>query len=237
MYIELFINILDILVTSVFIYFIYSFFKGTYTGTVIKGMLLGVVLYIILRISHLQTITWIFERFFSELPIIFAILFQQEIKRFLSNLGRQYNKTKTTQEFIAHLSKTLEALSETQTGALIILEGNMKLNEFAVNGVILNAEYSKELIETIFHKGTLLHDGAVIIRKERIIAAHVFLPAVFSDQANGTRHAAGVAVSQDHDCIAFIVSEETGSVSYAQSGILHCIDDTNIEEVLCGLLA
>ncbi|MGL4561131.1 MAG: diadenylate cyclase, partial [Brevinema sp.] len=140
--------------------------------------------------------------------------------------------------FVSLLSQSLLILSNQKTGALIVIEGTIKLNEFIKNGIVLDAKYSQELIETIFNKNTVLHDGAVIIRKEKIMAAHVFLPAIFSsEQINGTRHAAGLAISQERDCIALMVSEETGTISYAQDGIITSIPNNYIEEVLREILA
>ncbi|MGL4388726.1 MAG: diadenylate cyclase CdaA [Brevinema sp.] len=239
MYIEIIANTLDILISSIIIYLIYYFSKGTYTGTIVKGMLLAISLYLGAKIFNLKTISWIFESFFGDLTLILVILFHQEIRRFLSNIGRNFYTEKAHKEFILMLVQNLLTLSKQEVGALIVIERSIKLDEFIKTGVILNAQYSAELIETIFNKNSSLHDGAVIIRKERIMAAHVFFPSIVTsnNQINGTRHAAALSISNERDCIAFIVSEETGSISYALKGVLTSIPNPYVEEVLREILA
>ncbi|MGL4394118.1 MAG: diadenylate cyclase [Brevinema sp.] len=238
MYIQLITNALDVLIISMLFYVVYYFSRGTYTGTIVKGLFLAVLLYLGARFSNLRTVVWLFERFFSNITLILVILFHQEIRKSLSNIGRTFYKEKAHKSFITMLAENLFSFSEQKTGALIIIERSMNLNEFVKNGVRLNAEYSVELMDTIFNKNTVLHDGAVIIRKEKILAAHVFLPTISqSDQVNGTRHAAALSISHDRDCLVFIVSEETGSVSYARGGIISPIPNEVIEEVLNEILA
>ncbi|MGL4561825.1 MAG: hypothetical protein ACRCV0_06020, partial [Brevinema sp.] len=111
MHLEWIINIIDILVTSITIYLIYYFFKGTYTGTVVKGMIFGILSYSTVKFFKLETISWLFERFFNDLPLIVVILFHQEIKQFLSNLGRTLNKEKVHTAFVSLLSQSLLILS------------------------------------------------------------------------------------------------------------------------------
>jgi len=227
----------DIILTSIILYILYYFFRGTYSATIVKGLFISMCIYFLAETLKLTTLSWIFKRFLTDLPIIMAILFQQEFRRFLSNIGRTHNQTPLSRSFTKELSITLANLSTNTTGALIIIEGNMKLEEFISNGVELDAKFSESLVHTIFHQGTHLHDGAIIIRNERIIAAQVFLPTVFSKNSTGTRHEAGITVTQERDCISLIVSEETSSISYAKNGVLTIIPYDSIEEVLIEILA
>ncbi len=224
--------IIDILCTSMLIYTIYYFFRGTHTATIGKGLIICIILYSISVITNLNTITWLFLRFFNELPIIIAIIFHQEIRHFFSNLGRNHQQTHNSQLFSHQLSIALQELSDQNTGALIIIERNMLLNDLTNNAVMLDARFSIELIHSIFYKGTPLHDGAVIIRNEHILAAKVLLPAVFSASSTGTRHGVGTSISKERDCIVFIVSEETGIISYAKDGLLTSIPNMILEDII-----
>ena len=224
--------IIDVLCTSILIYAAYYFFKGTHTATIVKGLAFAIAVYIISVVAKLNTITWIFLRFFNDLPIIIAIIFHQEIRQFFSNIGRNHQQTHNSQFFSHQLATALIELSNQNIGALILIERNMLLNDLISNAVILDARFSVELIHSIFYKGTPLHDGAVIIRDEHILASKVLLPAVFSSASTGTRHGVAISISKERDCIAFIVSEETGIISYAKDGILTAIPNMILEDII-----
>ncbi len=224
--------IIDVLCTSILIYAAYYFFKGTHTATIVKGLAFAIAVYIISVVAKLNTITWIFLRFFNDLPIIIAIIFHQEIRQFFSNIGRNHQQTHNSQFFSHQLATALIELSNQHTGALILIERNMLLNDLISNAVILDARFSVELIHSIFYKGTPLHDGAVIIRDEHILASKVLLPAVFSSASTGTRHGVAISISKERDCVAFIVSEETGIISYAKDGILTAIPNMILEDII-----
>lgn len=228
--IPIFITILDITLTSILLYLIYYLFRRTHTATIVKGLLIAMIIYILSSVMRLQTLNWIFVRFFNDFPIIVAILFQQEIRHFFSNIGRNYQAQQKSKNFSYHLAQALSDLSKNKTGALIIIEENMKLNDLLLSGIILNSHFSTHLLQTIFYSGTPLHDGAVIIRNEQIIAAHVFIPTASSSNTIGTRHNAGTFITSERDCIAFIVSEETGSISYAKNGTLISIPNHLVKE-------
>ena len=224
--------IIDILCTSMLIYATYYFFKGTHTETIVKGLVFAIAVYLISIFAKLNTITWIFLKFFNELPIIIAIIFHQEIRQFFSNIGRNHQQTHNSQFFSHQLATALIELSNQNIGALILIERNMLLNDLISNAVILDARFSVELIHSIFYKGTPLHDGAVIIRDEHILASKVLLPAVFSSASTGTRHGVAISISKERDCIAFVVSEETGIISYAKDGILTAIPNMILEDII-----
>ena len=224
--------IIDILCTSILMYTAYYFFKGTHTATIVKGLLFAIIVYSISLVAKLNTITWIFLRVFNDLPIILSIIFHQEIRQFFSNIGRNHQQTHNSQLFSHQLATTLVELSNQHTGALILIERNMLLNDLISNAIILDARFTPELIYSIFYKGTPLHDGAVIIRNEHILAAKVLLPAVFSSASTGTRHGVAISISKERDCISFVVSEETGIISYAKDGILTAIPNMILEDII-----
>lgn len=223
---------LDIFFTSVGIYILYYFFRDTRTATIFKGILLIFSLYVLARVLQLNTIIWIFNRFFNEFPVIIAIIFHTEIRHFFSNLGRNRKEIIHTERFSTLLSKSLLQLSQQNFGALIIIENNTKLNDLLQNGIILDARFSVELILSIFYKSSSLHDGAVIIRNEHIYAAKVLLPVTFHTPISGARHGTAISISEERDCIVFVVSEETGTISYAKDGVLTPIPEIVLEDVV-----
>ncbi|MGL4676434.1 MAG: diadenylate cyclase [Brevinema sp.] len=224
--------IFDVLLTSVLIYVLYYFFRGTRTASIVKGILFLITFYIVAQFLKLYTIIWIFTKFFNEFSIIMVVIFHQEIRQFFSNLGKKSYRFNASHSFSSLLSESLLKLSEQNLGALIVVERTMKLNDLLQTGVMVDARFGVELIMTIFYKSTLLHDGAVIIRNEKILAAKVLLPVVFHSSSVGARHGTAVSISEERDCIVFVVSEETGTISYAQGGILTPIPTVVLEEVV-----
>ncbi len=224
--------LLDVFCVSVFVYAVYHHFRGTRTETIAKGVLLIITIYGVARVLKLETIIWFFTRFFDEFPIFIAIIFHQEIRQFFSSIGLNRRNTESSDSFSDQLSQSLKTLSEQQLGALIIIERNIKLNDLLQTGVILDARFTLELILTIFYKSTLLHDGAVIVRNERIFAAKVLLPVEFHSATTGARHGTAISITSERDCIAFVVSEETGAISYAKGGVLTSIPTIVLEEVV-----
>lgn len=223
---------LDIFFTSVCVYILYYFFRDTRTATIFKGILLIITIYVIARILQLNTIVWFFNRFFNEFPIIMVVIFHPEIRQFFSNLGKDRRDIVHTERFSTLLSTSLKKLSEQGLGALIIIERSTKLNDLLQTGVILDARFSVELILSIFYKSTILHDGAIIIRNEHIFAAKVLLPVVFHSPISGARHGTAMSISEERDCIVFVVSEETGTISYAKGGVLTPIPEIVLEDVV-----
>lgn len=223
----------DIFFTSLLFYVFYRFFKGTHSAAVAKGLLASLLVYFIAVRLNLSTLTWIFDRLITNFPILVAIIFHQELRRFFASIGTPKGKMEKREIFIKTLGETLVYMSKNRIGALIVVEDKSRLDEFIENGVILDAWFSQELVLTIFHTGTDLHDGAVIIRGEKIYAAQVFLPTDFSHSTHkGTRHEAGVQITRGHSCVSLIVSEESGDISVARSGELTGVSRRKVDEVL-----
>jgi diadenylate cyclase len=211
--------VIDILAVAFIIYQLLQIVRGTRAFHILVGILTVVVVYEIALRTGLEALRTILASLAPYTAIAFIVLFQSEIRRTLARLGRKrlfggYRRP----ESIAEILLSLSALSRDKTGALIIIERDIGLRTFIESGVSLDAHVSHDLLLSIFLPGTALHDGAVIIQKDRIAAAACFLPLtvnpVFSNQV-GTRHRAGIGITEETDCLSLIVSEETGSISIA----------------------
>jgi diadenylate cyclase len=211
--------VIDILAVAFIIYQLLQIVRGTRAFHILVGILTVVVVYEIALRTGLEALRTILASLAPYTAIAFIVLFQSEIRRTLARLGRKrlfggYRQP----ESIAEILLSLSALSRDKTGALIIIERDIGLRTFIESGVSLDAHVSHDLLLSIFLPGTALHDGAVIIQKDRIAAAACFLPLTvnptFSNQV-GTRHRAGIGITEETDCLSLIVSEETGAISIA----------------------
>ena len=174
---------------------------------------------------NLQVIAWILLRSAVGIAFALVIVFQLELRQALARLGGSFFSFTNVQklEFAEGLTDAVMQLSHKRIGALIALERDMSLKEYSENGVRVDAEYSPELIMTIFYPMTALHDGGVIVSKNRVASAGCVFPLSrneMSDRTLGLRHRASVGLSEETDCVCIVVSEETGSISIAMSGVL-----------------
>lgn len=211
-------------ILTVVIYFTYLYFRGTRGAKVLTGLL---VLLLSLTLGslllELEVIYWLIRSFTAFLAIALVVIFQPELRRALAALGSQHIFSSATQskEAIELLSETAFDLSNRQFGALIALERDTNIHAFAESGVSVDSELSMELIVSIFHPKTPLHDGGVIIRNDRLLAAACIFPISQRhdlDRNLGLRHRAGLGISEESDAIAIVVSEETGAVSICYRG-------------------
>ncbi len=224
---QLFIPPLEILLIASIIYYLLSFFWNTRAMDLMLGILACLFLYALSSFFNFQVIHELMEHFISVAVIGLLILFQPELRLALSKLslkGKKYKEITEFDRFLESMSQSVYRMSEKRIGALILLENQDSLDEYANKAVLLNAQFSPELLETIFMTNTPLHDGAVIIRGTVIISAATILPlADDSSQISksmGTRHRAGLGISQLTDALIVVVSEETGKVSIAREGIM-----------------
>ncbi|MBR3785446.1 MAG: diadenylate cyclase CdaA [Firmicutes bacterium] len=240
-------DILDILIVAFIFYKILEFIKETRAQQLIKGLLVLVVAFFLSDLFNLYALNWLLRGTMTVGAIALVVVFQPELRRALEYVGRskivkapfgQLDKEKAkaiTDEFV----KAVSACSNTKTGALIILERETSLTEIAESGTEINADISAQLLMNIFYEGAPLHDGAVIIRGDRIYAASCVLPLTNNKELNkslGTRHRAGIGVTEHSDAIALIVSEETGIISMAVDGKLtRFLDAKKIEKTLLNL--
>lgn len=218
---------LEILIIAVMIYYFLSFFWNTRAMDLIFGLLAFLTLYAASTWFKLPVIQKLLFYFVNVAVIALLIIFQPELRLALSKLsvkGKKYREITAFDKFLDSLAQSIYRLSEKRIGALVLLENQDSLDEFANKAVILNAQFSGELLETIFCTETPLHDGAMIIRGTTVLSAATILPlADDSSQISksmGTRHRAGLGISQITDALIIVVSEETGKVSIARDGIM-----------------
>ena len=240
-------DIVDILIVSFICYKLIGFIRDTRAQQLVKGMLVLVVTFFLSDILDLYALNWILRGTMSIGIIALVVIFQPELRRGLEYVGRskivkapfgQLDKEKAkalTDEFV----KAVDEFSRTKTGALIVLERETALSEFAETGTVVNADISAQLLGNIFYEGAPLHDGAAIILGDKVFAAGCVLPLTENKNLNkslGTRHRAGIGITENSDAISLIVSEETGIISMAVNGKLtRFLDTKNVEKTLLNL--
>lgn len=225
-------DIIDILIVAYIFYKIYVFAKDSRAGQVLNGLLILLIFTKLSEVFKLHSLSWLFYNALTVGPLAVLIIFQPELRAGLEHIGRSklnpLSKTGLHNEDllrknINEISDAIYYLAKDKIGALIIMERQTKLGEIINTGTILNSEISSQLLINIFIPNTPLHDGAVIIREDLIKGASCFLPLTERKDISkelGTRHRAGIGVSEVSDCISIMVSEETGKVSIAMNGNL-----------------
>ncbi len=223
---------IDIALVSYIVYKALKFIRDTKTLQLLKGVIIVVAITQISFFAKLNTMYYILSNFLQLGVIALLIVFQPELRRALEHTGRstagKWFTSHTefdaeSQQVIREVSKAAIAMSKTRTGALIVLEKRDNIDAFISSGVKMSAEVSGELLENIFVPDTPLHDGAVVIRNCRAELASCVLPLSKNPDIStsyGTRHRAGIGISEESDAISVIVSEETGRISVAQKGVL-----------------
>lgn len=229
-------DVVDILIVSYIIYHLLTLLKGTRAVQLLKGISILLLIWMMSNVFHLRTLQWLIENLFSVGVITVIIIFQPELRRALEQLGRRgifglgnQFEDKMAAKLVVEVSRAATNLSKRKIGALIAIERQTGLSDFIETGTVLEAKLSSELLKNIFFPNTPLHDGAVIIRNDRIMAAGCYLPLSenpFISKELGTRHRAGIGLSEVSDAVMVIVSEETGQISLALSGVL----ERNISE-------
>jgi len=217
------IDLIDIFIVAFVIYRLLVLIQGTRALQILVGLGVLIAVFLLSNLVGLYTLNWILSTFLGSLILVVVVLFQPEIRRALARFARNPFATAAIEgtEFVEELVRSLTALTNRRIGALIVLERKTGLNEYVEEGIQLDAAVSRELIVSIFLPSSPIHDGAVIIRAGRIIAAGCFFPLasdVEIDKDLGTRHRAGIGVSQETDAFVLIVSEEKAQVSVALEG-------------------
>jgi len=214
----------EISILWVVLYYSYLYFRGTRGARVLTGLLVLLLTFtLISQLLKLAVIYWLIRSFTAFLAIALVVIFQPELRRALAALGSQHIFAMVTQkrETIEVLAEATFELSNRQLGALIAVERESNVSAFAESGVAIDSELSAELLVTIFHPKTPLHDGGLILRNDRIAAAACIFPVSQRhdlDRNLGLRHRAGLGISEESDAIAIVVSEETGSVCLCHRG-------------------
>lgn len=230
------IDVLEICIIAFVLYNIILWVQKTRAWVLLRGLIVLILCYMVAYFLDMSVILWLFNKAFGIGITVLAIIFQPELRKALEELGRKnfvtnilsFDDTKEREERFSDKSiqaivKATVELAKVKTGALIIMEKNISLAEYERTGITIDSEISSQLLINIFEHNTPLHDGAVIIRNDRIVSATCYLP--LSDNLGlskelGTRHRAGVGISEVSDSLTIIVSEETGKISIAIGGKL-----------------
>lgn len=229
-------SVVDILAVAILIYQLLLIIRGRRAAYVLSGLWILVLVYLIAAYARLELLRSVLAALAPYTGIALMVMFQSEIRRFLARLGRSrwlgLGGELERREAVDEILLALEQMSELKMGALIVVERDIGLRTFIESGVALNANVSRDLLCAIFYPGAALHDGAVILQGEQIAAAACFLPLTINPgmlRKHGTRHRAAIGVTEETDCLAIVVSEETGQVSMAARGELE--PDVSIDRV------
>ena len=224
-------DVLDIIIVAMILYKSYQMIQDTRAITLVKGLMIIIFLTILCDWLNLHVMTWILQKSSEWLLIALPILFQPELRRALEHIGqgrfiRQSTSLldkKEAESIVDEIVKTAKKLSQTKTGALMVIEREMKLNDISVTGIHIDGIISSEFLLNVFIVNTPLHDGAAIIRGNRLISAACVLPLTENHELStelGTRHRAAIGLSEQCDALIVVVSEETGTISVAEGGRL-----------------
>lgn len=226
--IRYFLLILDIALVAVIIFYIYRLIRQTRALQIFKGIAILLVLLAVSELLNLTILKFIMHNFLTYGMILLIIVFQPELRSALEKLGRRnishifdFDDKIRDKQVIAEIVKAVEIMSLKKIGALVVIEQSTKINDIVREGVDLSAKVSAELIQTIFHPRTPLHDGAIIIENNQIKAAKCVLPLASENivpKNVGTRHRAAIGVSEVSDALVIVVSEETGTISFVEDG-------------------
>lgn len=238
-------SILDILLVTLTFYWILRLIRGTQAVQVLRGtVILVLAMVLVASLLPLRAFGWLVENALPALLVAIPVIFQPELRRALERLGRTGAYLTTTREpsmadIIEQVAIASTRLSDRRHGALIVLERTTGLEEYTETGIQLNSEVTVELLLTIFFPNTALHDGAVVIRNGRIVAAACVLPlasGAISDRQMGLRHRASIGVTEQTDAVAVVVSEETGIISVAHNGrMIRRLDGKRLRQTLRAL--
>ncbi len=236
-------DLVDILLVTVLIYGIFQLAKGTRASQVLKG--LGIILVVawLCKTIGLTAISWLLNYLITAGATIIVILFQPEIRRALERIGRSTgfdslidSESDETSEIIKQLKEAIQYMAIHKTGALMVFERKVGLNDVIETGTLVDAKITSEMVENIFFINAPMHDGAMIIRDKRITAAGCFLPLSDNKEISselGTRHRASLGISEVSDAITIVVSEETGIISMTRDGKLtRPVDAKMLDEIL-----
>lgn len=241
-----FVDFIDIILVAVIMYWIYRMTKGTNAPYILSGIIAIYLLWVVVRTLNMELLSTILGQLISVGAIALIIVFQPELRRFLQVIGMRQKHFNfitrifstgddTVQTNVVPIVTACREMSETKTGALIVIGQQSDLRLIAEGGIALDAKVSTSLLKNIFFKNAPLHDGAVLIEGDRIVAAKCILPVTQSDvpKSYGTRHRAAIGMSEISDAIIIVVSEETGGISIAQGGELRRdIDPVRLQQTL-----
>ncbi len=247
-------DIIDILLVAVLLYYVYRVMKESGTISIFYGIMAFIVVWLFTsEIFHMRLFGSIMDKFMSIGLLILVIIFQDQIKRFLVVLGskrrwgflrkvmkHQGDDTSAVEKIVMPVVYACMSMAKSKTGALIVIQGEMPLDSYARSGDIIDATVNSRLIENIFFKNSPLHDGAMIIAHNRIVAAGCILPVSHDTnipRSLGLRHRSALGIAQQTDAMAIVVSEETGRISIAYRGSITRVSSADLEHRLTQMLA
>lgn len=238
------VDAVDILLVALIFFWLFYLVRGTRAVPLLRGLIFLVIVVLLLGgLIELRAFGWLIESTLPALLVAIPVIFQPELRRALEQLGRpgtlfgrRVGRREEVEFSLSTVTEVAQTLAQRHHGALIVLERRTGLQEFVDSGVELDADVSYELLLTIFNPSTTLHDGAVIVREGRVLAAGCVLPlstAFLADRQLGLRHRAAIGVTEESDAIAVVVSEERGAISIAHNGrIIRNLDAKRLEKVL-----
>jgi diadenylate cyclase len=234
-------SVIDIFLVALMFYGLFYFAQGTRAVTLMRGIIIVIFLvFLASSVFHLTAFSWIIRYSIPALLVAIPVIFQPELRRALERLGRPgmllARKNATAAQVVNTIARATRELAEQRFGALIILEGATGLQDYVDTGVLLDAYLTDSLLLSIFYKNSALHDGAVIIHEDRVVAAACMLPLSENpnlDRELGTRHRAAIGVTESTDAIAVVVSEETGSIAVSYNGrLVRRLDEGELTRLL-----
>lgn len=238
--------VLDIVLVATIFYSGYRLVRETRALSILYGIFILALIYLLGQYLNLTTLNFLLNSVFTVLLVAIPVVFQPELRAALERLGRGEivrsilaSPRAQTSRIVGELVSALIEMSRERTGALIVIERQTGLKDLIESGVLIDALVTTQLVRTIFHVNTPLHDGAVIIRGDRVVAANVFLPLAEGEVPSslGTRHRAALGLSRQSDAVVLVVSEETGRISIAHGQELQAIAQAELERRLKLLLA
>jgi diadenylate cyclase len=244
-----YLDIIDIIIVAFVFYRLILLIRGTRAEQLVKGLMFLLLVMIVSDKIGLKTLNWILEKVMTVGLIAIPIVFQPELRRALEQLGRGkiFKRSywswdpREFDHFLEELTKAVPALVKKRIGALIVIERDTGLKDWVETGIVVEGIISAELLINIFFPRSPLHDGAVIVRGDQIVAAGCYLPLTDDPYLNkelGARHRAGLGITEQSDAVAVIVSEETGIVSIAHNGVLtRYLDEKKLRKMLIDLCA
>lgn len=231
------IDLIDIFMVAFLMYQVYRLIKGTIAVNILISIFVFILFWLLIKAFKMELSASILDNFVNIGLLALIIVFQQEIRRFFLLIGSKYNlskrfgllslledQTETNKSFIKPVVRACESLSKSKTGALIVFTRKSELKDYLASGEALQATISTQLMESIFFKNSPLHDGAVIVGKNQILAAACILPVSQSfdlPKSFGLRHRAALGITETTDAAAVVVSEESGTITFVQHGQIH----------------
>ena len=231
--------VLDIFIVAVILYYLFSLLKGSRAVSILLGLIIVSLFFLISKSLNLLSVGWMLDRFFTILLVSIPIIFQQELRMTLERIGNTQffggEKNLALESLVSAITESCEFLVKNKEGALIVFQHGIPLKEYIENGVRMDATISKELLISIFHGKGPLHDGAVIVVDGRLAAAACILPTSFENKEKnmGTRHKAAIGLTDHTDASVVVISEERGAISFAKNGHLEKnIDLARLQQIL-----